>query len=428
MNHQKIRVMKPVLLIFSCLLLIACFSQEAKKDRYQFAHTYFGVETEFLPQNGSFTTINNQGGFNSKKLPSYTSTRFVIGGTHFWDHADFYVSIPIVDFSIKGSKDAFVGNGVLTGFRYFPLKIKPNSIRPFMGVGFGGPDFRSKGASGEGPTKTNRQWYYEGGVSYRYRGNKLFDFGIRYFNDKTYSYANSRNSFEKVDLNQFSILFSYKRLFDFTQGYSKKEQKEYLKKVFDALEKNNGLNTFSFGIGYSATIPLEKTEYAKKIPFLNQETTKNGNVDLGIAYYSHDWDAVARISYRPLKQKETAYNYTYSTTNQSIAFEAFKFIGDYHGFVPFVGPYVSSNNYRILETDNGKKITDYKASKFGYGIVFGWDIRLSQIDYLILRTNLRYTPNLNYTKNGLDYTNNQLEFNFIQLVYYPKRHQIQKSL
>tara|TARA_B110000503_G_C7128503_1_gene405769 strand:- start:1443 stop:1652 length:210 start_codon:yes stop_codon:yes gene_type:complete len=60
--------------------------------------------------------------------------------------------------------------------------------------------------------------------------------------------------------------------------------------------------------------------------------------------------------------------------------------------VPFVGPYISGNNYRIVEPDNGGTITDYRASKLGYGVVFGWDIRLSQVDYLILRTNLRYTP------------------------------------
>ncbi|MBL4709837.1 MAG: hypothetical protein JKY48_15500 [Flavobacteriales bacterium] len=420
--------MKNLVIVLLCSISISSFSQEKKKDKYQFAHTYFGIETEVLPQNGSFTTLNNQGNFDNKTLPSFASTRFVIGGTHFWDHADFYVSIPIVQFSIKGSKDAFIENGVLTGFRYFPLKIKPNSIRPFAGVGFGSPYFRSKGANGEGATQTNRQWYYEGGISYRYKGSKLFDLGIRYFNDKTYHYANSRKSFENVSLNQLSILFSYKRIYDFTQGYAKKKQKEYLKKVFDALEKNNELNTFSIGIGYSASIPLETTEYANKIPFLNQETTKNGNVELGIAYYSHDWDASARISYRPLKQKETAYNYTYLTTNHSIALEAFKFIGDYHGFVPFVGPYISSNNYKILEKDMGKKVSDYKANKLGYGIVFGWDIRLSRVDYLIMRTNLRYTPNLNYTKNGLDYTNKQIEFNFIQLVYYPKRHKIQKPL
>ena len=121
-------------------------NQEVKKDRYQFAHTYIGLKTEVLPQNGSFSSLNANGTFDSKKLPTFGSARFVIGGTHFWDHADFYVGIPIINLALSGSKDAFISNGVLTGFRYFLLKIKPNSMRPFVGVGFGGPDFRSKGA------------------------------------------------------------------------------------------------------------------------------------------------------------------------------------------------------------------------------------------------------------------------------------------
>ena len=103
-------------------------------------------------------------------------------------------------------------------------------------------------------------------------------------------------------------MLSYKRLYDFTQSYAKPEMQKYLKDAFDALEKEKGLKAFSFGIGYSTAIQLEKTEYAEKIPHLNQETTKNGNFEFGLGYYSHKLDAAARVSYRPLKQKETGYN------------------------------------------------------------------------------------------------------------------------
>jgi hypothetical protein len=413
-------------LLLSTLLVT---SQETKqKDRYQFAHTYVGIESEYLPQSGNFSTLNTDGTFDTKSLPSFSSTRFVIGGTHFWDHADFYVSIPLLEFATGESKDAFIGNGVLTGFRYFPFKIKPNSIRPFAGVGFAGADLRIKGAQGEGPTANNRQWYYEGGVSYRYKGNKLFDFGVRYFDNKSYNYANSKTTFEKTELNNLNFMFSYKRLFDFTQNYGKPDMKDYLKKAYDALESEKGLSAFSFGIGFSATIPLEKIEYTERIGFLNQQTTKNGNLDLGVAYYIHKWDAAARISFRPLKQKETAYGYTTQMRTNSFAFEAFKFLGDYHGFVPFVGPYAGLNNYNYKETDRGDKVVDFTENKLAYGLVFGWDIRLSDVDYLILRTNLRYTPDLNYKKEGLSFTNNQIEFNFIQLVFYPERMKITKKL
>ena len=128
--------MKNIVFILLATLTISSFAQEKKKDKYQFAHTYFGVEGEVLPQNRSFSVLNNQGGFDRKDLPSFGSARFVIGGTHFWDHADFYVSIPVAEFALSGSKNAKISNGVLTGFRYFPLKIKPNSFRPFAAVSY----------------------------------------------------------------------------------------------------------------------------------------------------------------------------------------------------------------------------------------------------------------------------------------------------
>lgn len=415
-----------LLLVFANLSFI--HAQEKKNNRYQFAHTYFGLESEFLPQNNNFTILNNDGTHNSQELPSILSKRFVIGGTHFWGHADFYISIPLFGLKLKGSEQANISNGVLTGFKYFPLKIKPNSIRPYLGVGFGGAPYRQEGSNGKGATQNNRQWYYESGISYRYKGSKLFEFGTRYFTDKEFNYYFSREEQGSVSLNQFSFLFSYKKLFDFTQAYAKPEMKQYVKRAYDALEKEKALSTFSIGFGYSATIPLETTEFSGRIPFLNQETTRNGNIDLGLAYYFHKVDAAARLSYRPLKQKEEAYGYSTSTRVNAFALEAFKFVGDYHGFVPFVGPYLGFNNYRIKETDFNETVVDFKDNKLAYGLVFGWDIRISDIDYIILRTNLRYTPNLGYQKDDLDYTNRQLEFNFIQLVYYPERHKVSKTL
>ena len=64
----------------------------------------------------------------------------------------------------------------------------------------------------------------------------------------------------------------------------------------------------------------------------------------------------------------------------------------------------------------------------GYGLVFGWDIRLSEVDFLILRTNLRYTPDLGHKIDGKSYTSRQIEFNFIQLVLYPQRIKANKNL
>ena len=53
--------------------------------------------------------------------------------------------------------------------------------------------------------------------------------------------------------------------------------------------------------------------------------------------------------------------------------------------------------------------------------VFGWDILPTKLEYMTLRTNLRYTPNLNIDLNSYSIPNSQLEFNIIQLIFYPQR-------
>ena len=69
------------------------------------------------------------------------------------------------------------------------------------------------------------------------------------------------------------------------------------------------------------------------------------------------------------------------------------------------------------QTYNEETNTSYSPN-----IVFGWDIRPSEFgDWWILRTNLRYFPQLKINK-GANYLSLQhLEFNFIQLVIYPQK-------
>ena len=63
----------------------------------------------------------------------------------------------------------------------------------------------------------------------------------------------------------------------------------------------------------------------------------------------------------------------------------------------------------------------------GYGVVFGWDIKQSDVDYITLRTNLRYTPEFNFKSGGYKFTSERIEFNFIQIVYYPERHKMRQG-
>ena len=418
--------MKYIVLVFlSFLILHESFAQ---KDRYRFAATYYGVEAELSLQNKQYSYLNAHGMENQKKLPSFISPRLVIGGTHFWNHADFYISIPVSNISIGGSKKVKISNNVLTGFRAYPLQLKKNSMRPFFGTGFNNMSYRQEGANGKSQLYSNWQWYYETGLSFYNQKNHLLSLELRYFPRNSFNASISRDQLKEVSLSPISLAVSYKKVIDFTRSYSTTNGQQYLQRLKDAYIEKKLFNTYSIAIGLSALIPLDHTEHASQKAFLNDEIEGNVSLDLGIGYYLHKTDMAFRLSYRPFRQKEKAYGYEYNLKKHSVAWEAFKFLGDYHGFVPFVGPYVSIDRYRLVEKDNGIAITDYSVDKLGYGIVFGWDIRLSDVEYLLLRTNLRYTPDFGYTRQGKSYTAKQLEFNFIQLVFYPERIKANRNL
>ena len=106
----------------------------------------------------------------------------------------------------------------------------------------------------------------------------------------------------------------------------------------------------------------------------------------------------------------------------SINLETYKFFGDYHGFVPYLGFGLSHENIKISESDNGTNTPNSTHNTFSPNIVFGWDIRPSvKGDWWILRTNLRYFPFLDFDRHGKKLSLQHLEFNFIQFIFYPQR-------
>lgn len=90
--------------------------------------------------------------------------------------------------------------------------------------------------------------------------------------------------------------------------------------------------------------------------------------------------------------------------------------------VPFVEPNISAENLSAVERDEPAHPQTYAFRGLRPGLTFGWDLRPDRLQSLILRTNLRWSPNLNVTMgNGTKNTFEQLEFNFIQAVVYPQR-------
>ena len=106
----------------------------------------------------------------------------------------------------------------------------------------------------------------------------------------------------------------------------------------------------------------------------------------------------------------------------STALEGYKFQLDYHGFVPFIGPSIMLDH--LVVNVNGTKITNVKPA---IGIVFGWDIRVTQTGTSLLRTNLRYVPGHHVKVKDDKIMFDHLEFNFIQYVKFFGRAKIYKK-
>lgn len=117
-----------------------------------------------------------------------------------------------------------------------------------------------------------------------------------------------------------------------------------------------------------------------------------------------------------------AYGTRQSLNRQSLGLEVTKMLLDFHGFIPFVGPVLSRERLTFVETVEGNRTFNVTEDKWAGGITFGWDIRPNRVQSFILRTNLRYYPNLKLDlDNGRDVSFGAVEFNFIQLVLFPER-------
>ena len=91
-------------------------------------------------------------------------------------------------------------------------------------------------------------------------------------------------------------------------------------------------------------------------------------------------------------------------------------------FVPFIGSAISKENLSFQEVNENQKSMDQEERKLGYGVTFGCDIRPNRMQSWILRTNLRWFPNLNMDLGANENVSlDNLDFNFIQLIVYPNR-------
>lgn len=391
--------MKHALLLFSLILCWATLS--AQRDRYKFAQSYLGLQTDVI------------GGADS---PELVSGRILLGGTHFWQQADFYLSFPL--FNANLNEEAWdYSEGIITGFRYIPFGLSRKAPRPFVGVQWLTPSFRI----GDGPNLEKSRWGVEAGLNWVFGSFYTLELSARHIFNQDVIYPISREATAPAQLPDFGLSIAVKKYIDTTAGNSSPEAQKYRKKRYEQFEEEGRLSTWSFGIGLSANISTSDLDFLRDYPFLPNRPPLNVYPDIVAGYYFHKQDAAVRASWRPMKQSDQAYGLDYSLRHHRFSLEAFKFLFDYKGFAPFLGLNIGYDYLNMeLRDAEGNDISENYGTP-SYGISFGWDIRTSETDPFILRTNLRYVIQSESESGEINLSGSHLEINFIQIVLYPSR-------
>ncbi|WMN06049.1 hypothetical protein QYS48_31420 [Marivirga arenosa] len=418
--------MKAVFIVFSLLVSIklngqsdSVYTQSYLDKSTRFAWLTYGGDLNYLSGGTTQQFINGvkqDTDFGSTLMP-----RLTIGGIHFWGHADFYVTFPLSFLTLQdkpsGINQLDVYQGVETGMRLYPLKLQPQRLSPFLGISF--RRFRFSQESEESNSSN--------GIPSYGRFIHPLQFGLTYTSDKWHisasGYYNYQNEFDyyisptetaDVRLNPVSVNLSLLRYIDTDRHFRTPSAARQLNDYYKKLKSENLLSAWFFGIGPSAALQMNKSTYLKENhPFLYDNYSAAILPDLTFGRYFNNIDANVNLAYRTYGDRFEGFGTEIRTRRHSVGVESVKFLFNYLGFVPFVGPIIS---YENLNTSvNG---VDYTENKLALGVTFGWDIRVTKTGTSLLRTNLRYNPNLHMSVEGEKMMFDHLEFNFIQWVQF----------
>ena len=402
-----------VTLLFVALMVIPTMGQEKPvRDRYRMATSYLGVEGAWSNAFAGVPGVHSSSTFGSGRIN--------IGGIHFWSRADFYISFPVYSGALRTGQDIWYSDGIITGGRYMPFGLRRNRPMPFLGIQWMTPKFRI----GSGPTERADRFGVDGGLTTLVGKRTTIELGFRFAFNQSQQYYLSPDVSVELTAPQWGIFLGVKRYVDFTAGMSSEPAKAWVKSAFELLEKEKALSGISLQAGISASTPLRSMQLpagAVAIP----GNPAAVHPDIGIGYYFHKSKVSLNLSLRSLQFKGDAFDYSFSHRQTHLHAEGFKVLFDYKGFSAFAGIFAGITAHRLrLNLEESTSDSDFA---FSGGVIFGWDIRPTDVDWYYLRTNLRYLPASSVSGRIGSVSSPQLEVNFIQFVFFPQRYKLLKS-
>lgn len=336
------------------------------------------------------------------------------------------MSIPVAGIDLNKNQQVAksYSTSVETGARVYPTQIRQGKVAPYVGVSFNNNYFRQRFRDSDeaGPAMQRKIIPIHAGLVYNHKA-LLFEAGLSYFGKGDDDYYVSRTQAATFERPQLGLNLGMKWFFDTTLGAERAWENGKSAQLADEMNAKRALNGLSFLIGPSSAFTTAKSSYnQQERPWLEDHTGSGVFLELGVGYYLAKPDLHFNLAWRRNSSSIGSYGITQRLNRQAFTLEAFKYLFDYHGFVPYIGPSISFEQLSGLETDRGTETLNLNRTAILPAITFGWDIRPDNVQSFILRTNLRYAPFLTMdTPSGERLNFSQLEFNFITFVYYPGR-------
>ena len=253
--------MKEVFTLILTLWVLDGMGQDLDlKKRYSFAKSYFGAEFNYFYNLQPSSFLNGQNEVQTFERNNFITPAINFGATHFWGHADFFVSIATSSRKTSADKlDNSIRFRAITGMRIFPLAIKENSLRPYLSYKFAPIRINQSNAQGENYRKTQVKSILGAGIAYQmpkiyaYLGYDLIP------NNQTSIYL-SRNQTTTSSFPKGFVNFGINYSIEFTKGsYS-----HPIPQLDSLLRSKNTLGWF-FGIGPSSAFPIKKSMFPASI-------------------------------------------------------------------------------------------------------------------------------------------------------------------
>ncbi|GGF24269.1 hypothetical protein [Flavobacterium limi] len=398
-----------------------------KKERLEFAKMYFeggGIYTASF--DGKKLNDNNQ--ITPFKHSAAINSYLTWGAFHFWGHTELYVTFPLSQLTLNKNDqtDYQISHSVSTGARIYPWAMKEKKLRPYIGFNWGALDFKQKIKPNKNQPVLSKDFMlnYDLGLMYNY-DNFGFRFSVNYFPDTKWEYPVSKTQMAEIKTPpltfQVGLLYTYET--------SKENTKEEIEK-WNSFPTVSPLSygaakfgDFFIGAGPSLSFSLQKSDYNKsQFPYLKQKLTSSNYFDISVGYQFNKANFFTALSFRNPKFETEGFGDKQTIKKTSFALEINKYLTDYTGFAPYIGVNLAYDKLKYEETKDGIKKRVAFSGQFEPGITMGWDIVPGKTDeVIVLRTNLRWYPFSEFEMGNKKINFSQLEYNLIQLVFYPER-------